>query len=109
MPNAQLRKAINLIEHGKVVAKELAIVNEKVVKLEYAVTIKDSTLAQYRIKDQLHNQMVTGYEAAITNFKQIVANNELALKTQRTMVRRQKLAKWGTFLAGLGGGYLIFR
>jgi hypothetical protein len=109
LPNTQLRKAINLIEHGKVVAKELAIVNEKVFKLEYAVTIKDSTLAQYRIKDQLHNQMVTGYEAAITNFKQIVANNELALKTQRTMVRRQKLAKWGTFLAGLGGGYLIFR
>ena len=109
LPNTQLRKAINLIEHGKVVAKELAIVNEKVVKLEYAVTIKDSTLAQFRIKDQLHNQMVTGYEAAITNFKQIVANNELALKTQRTMVRRQKLAKWGTFLAGLGGGYLIFR
>lgn len=109
LPNTQLRKAINIIENGKVVAKELDIVNQKVVKLEYAVTIKDSTLAQYRKKDQLHNQMVTGYEAAITNFKQIVANNQQALKTQRTMVRRQKLAKWGTFLAGLGGGYLIFR
>jgi len=53
--------------------------------------------------------MVTGYEAAILNYKSILANNEQSLKIQRTMVRRQKLAKWGTFLAGLGGGYLIFR
>jgi hypothetical protein len=109
LPNTQLRKAINIIEHGKVVAKELAIVNQKVTLLEYAVNLKDSTLAQYRIKDNLHNQMVTGYEAAILNYKSILANNEQSLKIQRTMVRRQKLAKWGTFLAGLGGGYLIFR
>ena len=109
LPNTQLRKAINLIEHGKVVAKELDVVNQKVSILEYAVNLKDSTLAQYRIKDQLHNQMVTRYESEITNYKTILANNEQALKIQRTMVRRQKLAKWGTFLAGLGGGYLIFR
>ena len=109
LPNTQLRKAINLIEHGKVVAKELAVVNQKVSILEYAVNLKDSTLAQYRIKDQTHNQMVTRYESAITNYKTMLANNEQSLKIQRTMVRRQKLAKWGTFLAGLGGGYLIFR
>jgi formylmethanofuran dehydrogenase subunit A len=109
LPNTQLRKAINIIEHGKVVAKELAVVNQKVSILEYAVNLKDSSLAQYRIKDQLHNQMVTRYEASITNYKTMLANNEQSLKIQRTMVRRQKLAKWGTFLAGLGGGYLIFR
>lgn len=109
LPNTQLRKAINLIEHGKVVAKELAVVKEKVTLLEYAVNLKDSTLAQYRIKDKLHNQMVTGYESAMANYKTIIQNNEQSLKTQRTMIRRQKLAKWGTFLAGLGGGYLIFR
>lgn len=109
LPNTQLRKAINLIEHGKVVAKELSVAKEKVVNLEYAVTLKDSTLAQYRIKEQLHNQIVLGYESAILNYKTMVDNYEQALKTQRTMVRRQKLAKWGTFLAGLGGGYLIFR
>jgi hypothetical protein len=49
--------------------------------------------------------MMWSYEATIDNYKKIIDNLDQKYKLQRSISRRQKLAKWGTFIAGLGGGY----
>jgi hypothetical protein len=62
-----------------------------------------------REKDALNNKMMWSFEDTIDNYKKVIENLEQKYKLQRSVSRRQKLAKWGTFIAGLGGGYLIFR
>lgn len=109
LPNSQLKTAIVKIEQGKLYKQELDLTNEKVKYLENRILMKDSVITFLKEKDSLHNKMTWIYEASIDNYKKIIDNIQEKYKLQRSISRRQKLAKWGTFLAGLGGGYLIFR
>jgi hypothetical protein len=109
LPNSQLKLAIVKIEQGKLVKQELDLTNEKVNLLEGRIVLKDSVITFLKEKDALHNKMMWSYEASIDNYKKIIDNLDQKYKLQRSIARRQKLAKWGTFIAGLGGGYLIFR
>jgi hypothetical protein len=101
--------AIVKIEQGKLVKQELDLTNEKVNLLEGRIVLKDSVITFLKEKDALHNKMMWSYEDSIDNYKKIIDNLDQKYKLQRSIARRQKLAKWGTFIAGLGGGYLIFR
>jgi hypothetical protein len=109
LPNSQLKAAIVKIEQGKILKQELDLTNEKVSLLEGRIVLKDSVITFLKEKDALHNKMMWSYEASIDNYKKIIDNLDQKYKLQRSIARRQKLAKWGTFIAGLGGGYLIFR
>jgi hypothetical protein len=109
IPNSQLKLAIVKIEQGKLVKQELDLTNEKVNLLEGRLVLKDSVITFLKEKDALNNKMMWSYEATIANYKTIVDNLDQKYKLQRSISRRQKLAKWGTFIAGLGGGFLIFR
>jgi hypothetical protein len=109
LPNSQLKAAIIKIEHGKLLKQELDLTNEKVSLLEGRIVLKDSVITFLKEKDALNNKMMWSYEASIDNYKKIIDNLDQKYKLQRSIARRQKLAKWGTFIAGLGGGYLIFR
>jgi len=109
LPNSQLKTAIVKIEQGKLYKQELDLTNEKVKYLENRITMKDSVITFLKEKDSLHNKMTWVYEASIDNYKKMIDNLQEKYRLQRSISRRQKLAKWGTFLAGLGGGYLIFR
>lgn len=109
IPNTQLKLAIVKIEQGKLYKQELEFTNEKVKLLESRIVLKDSVITFLKEKDSLHDKMMGSYESSIYNYKKIIENLEEKYKLQRSISRRQKLAKWGTFIAGLGGGYLIFR
>jgi hypothetical protein len=109
IPNSQLKLAIVKIEQGKLYKQELEFTNEKVNLLEGRIVLKDSIITFLKEKDSLHDKMMGSYESSIYNYKKIIENLEEKYKLQRSISRRQKLAKWGTFIAGLGGGYLIFR
>lgn len=109
LPNSQLKTAIVKIEQGKLYKQELEFTNEKVKLLEGRIVLKDSVITFLKEKDSLHDKMMGSYESSIYNYKKIIENLEEKYKLQRSISRRQKLAKWGTFIAGLGGGYLIFR
>ena len=109
LPNSQLKLAIVKIEQGKLYKQELDLTNEKVKVLENRIVLKDSVIIFLREKDALNNKMMWSYDDTIDNYKKIIGNLEDKYKLQRSISRRQKLAKWGTFIAGLGGGYLIFR
>jgi hypothetical protein len=101
--------AIVKIEQGKLYKQELEYTNDKVKLLEGRIVLKDSVIIFLKEKDSLHDKMMGSYESSIYNYKKIIENLEEKYKLQRSISRRQKLAKWGTFIAGLGGGYLIFR
>lgn len=109
IPNSQLKLAIVKIEQGKLVKQELDLTNEKVNLLEGRIVLKDSIITFLREKDALNNKMMWSYDDTIENYKKVIENLEQKYKLQRSISRRQKLAKWGTFIAGLGGGFLIFR
>ena len=109
LPNSQLKAAIVKIEQGKLYKQELELTNQKVNLLEGRIFLKDSIITFLKEKNVLHEKMMWSYEASIDNYKKIVDNLDQKYKLQRTIARRQKFAKWGTFIAGLGGGYLIFR
>jgi hypothetical protein len=109
IPNSQLKLAIVKIEQGKLYKQELELTNQKVNLLEGRIVLKDSVITFLKEKNALHEKMMWSYEATIDNYKKIVDNLDQKYKLQRSISRRQKLAKWGTFIAGLGGGYLIFR
>jgi hypothetical protein len=109
LPNSQLKLAIVKIEQGKLYKQELDLTNEKVKVLENSIVLKDSMIIFLRDKDALNNKMMWSYDDTIDNYKKMIGNLEDKYKLQRSISRRQKLAKWGTFIAGLGGGYLIFR
>ena len=101
--------AIVKIEQGKLYKQELELTNQKVNLLEGRIVLKDSVITFLKEKNALHEKMMWSYESTIDNYKKIVDNLDQKYKLQRSISRRQKLAKWGTFIAGLGGGYLIFR
>lgn len=109
IPNSQLKLAIVKIEQGKLYKQELELSNQKVNLLEGRIVLKDSIITFLREKDALNNKMMWSYDDTIENYKKVIENLEQKYKLQRSVSRRQKLAKWGTFIAGLGGGFLIFR
>ena len=109
LPNSQLKAAIVKIEQGKLVKEELDLTNQKVNLLEGRIVLKDSVITFLKEKNALYDKMMWSYESSIDNYKKIIDNLDQKYKLQRTIARRQKLAKWGTFIAGLGGGFLIFR
>jgi len=89
--------------------RELEVTKEKVNLLEGRIVLKDSVITFLKEKTALYDKMMWSYEGSIDNYKKIIENLDKKYKLQRSIARRQKLAKWGTFIAGLGGGYLIFR
>ena len=68
IPNTQLRKAINLIENGKVVKKELELSNERTVLLEYRISTKDSIISQYVKKEDNWKKIDANYKTQIFHY-----------------------------------------
>lgn len=107
LPNIKLRKAIVLIERGKVTESQLMLREIKILNLEQIIKNQDSTLNEYIRVDSLKSAMIMNYKklaendlARIKNYKY---NEELYVK----QLRRQKFKKWVTLIAGIGIGYLI--
>ena len=109
IPNNQLRKAINLIENGKVVKQELEIVKERSVVLEYRLSVKDSTINEYLSKEKNWKNLDKNYKNQIFNYQEYGKNTQIIFEKQRKEIRNQKLKKWMGILAGVGIGYVIGR
>lgn len=107
IPNNQLRKAINLIENGKVVKQELDLYKERYTILEYRVSVKDSTISQYLLKESLWDKKDANYKKQIINYEEYANNSQRIYEQQRKEIRGQKLKKWAGILCGIGIGYVI--
>jgi hypothetical protein len=107
IPNTQLRKAINLIENGKVIKKELELSNERTVLLEYRISTKDSIISQYVNKEDNWKKIDANYNSQIFNYKEYGRNTQRIFEEQRKQIRSLKFKKWLGILAGFGIGYII--
>lgn len=109
LPNSQLKKAINLIEEGKVVKKELEITNNKVKNLEEFLNHKDKIINEFKRKDSLSQTAISSYEQAVINFNSQLKNAENINKIQKKIINRQKFRKILALGLGFGAGFLIFK
>ena len=107
IPNVQLRKAINIIENGKIVKKELDLLNQNYVLLEYRISVKDSIINQYIKKEMYWNKIESNYKAQIENYKRYTTNSQNIFQEQRKKIRNLQFKKWLGILAGVGIGYVI--
>ncbi len=107
IPNTQLRKAINLIENGKVLKKELELVTERTVVLEYRISTKDSIITEYLKKENNWEKLDANYKKQLSNYDNYAKNTQRIFEEQRKQIRGLKFKKWLGILAGFGIGYVI--
>jgi hypothetical protein len=107
LPLNQLKIAINKIEEGKVMAKEIVLLKDKLQSVERRVVVKDSLILVYIKNESNYRRLINNYESNISNNATIVANLEKSLKYQKKVANRQKLQKWMVAVLGVGLGYLI--
>ena len=107
IPNTKLRRAIILIERGKVSESQLMLKEAKIYTLEQIIINQDSTIKEFGKRDSILVNMVMNYkkiaENDLTMIKNLKYNETLYVK----QLRRQKFKKWITLFAGVGIGYLI--
>ena len=107
LPNAQLKKAINLIEKGKVVEEELVATKELLKNSETRLSLKDSIIGKYQLSEKEYKSLVTNFENNLNNDKRIIYNLETQIKLSKKIARRQKLSKYILGILGVSIGYLI--
>lgn len=107
LPLNQLKIAINKIEEGKVMVKEIGLLKDKLQSVERRIVVKDSLILVYIKNESNYRRLINNYESNISNNATIVANLEKSLKYQKKVANRQKLQKWMVAVLGVGLGYLI--
>lgn len=94
LPLPQVKKAINLIEKGKVVEKELELSKEAILILEKRIVVKDSIISAQNLKEDTYKSIVANYKQSVSNSEEIVSNLEKSLVLERRRARRQGFMKW---------------
>ena len=107
IPNSQLRKAINLIEKGKVVQEELNLTKERSNYLENRLNIKDSIIFHYASKEQYYKKIDSNYNVEIGNYKQVIFNDKIIYNLQNSKIVGLKRKKWFYLAIGSLTTYLI--
>jgi hypothetical protein len=107
IPNYQLRKAINLIEKGKVTQEELDSTKQLVVYLNNRIEKKDSILMLYGQRD-LNWKSIDGInKEKIGNLNKVITNSNKIIDIQAKSIRRGKFGKIALLVLGFGAGVLI--
>ena len=107
IPNYQLRKAINLIEQGKVAQEELDSTKQLVVYLNKRINTKDSILLRYGQKDQYWKKIDGVNKEKIGNLNQVIDNQNKVIGIQSKSIRRGKIGKFAMLALGFGAGIII--
>ena len=107
IPNYQLRKAINLIEKGKVAQEELDSTKQLVVYLNNRIEKKDSILMLYGQRDLNWKKIDGVNKEKIGNLNQVITNSNKIIDIQAKSIRRGKFGKIALLALGFGAGVLI--
>jgi hypothetical protein len=107
IPNYQLRKAINLIEQGKVAQEELDSTKQLVVYLNKRINTKDSILLRYGQKDQYWKKIDGVNKEKIGNLNKVIDNQNKVIGIQSKSIRRGKIGKFAMLALGFGAGIII--
>jgi hypothetical protein len=107
IPNNQLRKAINLIEKGKVAQEELDSTKQIVVYLNKRIEKKDSILILYGERDLNWKKIDGVNKDKIGNLNQVITNSNKIIDIQAKSIRRGKFGKIALLVLGFGAGIII--
>lgn len=107
LPASQLKKAINLIEKGKVTEEELNLTKSALKLSENRIAVKDSIILNLNNKETAYKSIIQNYKKNLENVAEMVENLENSITLERKRVKRQKFSKWVLALGGLGLGVLI--
>lgn len=108
LPNSQLRKAISLIEKGKVTEKELELTKEKMALLEARLTNKDSVINHYSLLENDYKAIVKNQEKIIHDNNVQASNYEQIISLKTKQFRNQVKKKWVAIGVGVVIGFLAF-
>jgi hypothetical protein len=108
LPNSQLRKAISLIEKGKVTEKELELTKEKMGLLESRLLNKDSLINRYTHIENDYKVIVKNQDKIIEDNKLQSSNYEKIISLKTKQVRNQVKKKWIGIAVGVVVGFLAF-
>jgi len=108
LPNSQLRKAISLIEKGKVTEKELELTKEKMGLLESRLLNKDSLINRYTHIENDYKGIVKNQDKIIQDNKLQASNYEKIISLKAKQVRNQVKKKWIGIAVGVVVGFLAF-
>lgn len=107
LPIEQVKKAISIIEVGKVQQEELILTKKALQIAENRLILKDSVIYYNSLKDKMYLSIIEGYKKNLSNSNQIVSNLEHNLKVEERQTRIQKSLKWVFVAVGFAGGFLI--
>jgi len=109
IPNKQLKRAITLIELGKVYKQELNASSLKISKLESLIKTKDEIIDEHKKKNQYNDSIIVAYKEVVENMNKNLSNAEISFSLQTKKLRKERFKKWGTLFVGVATGYLIFK
>ncbi len=107
IPNEQLRKAINLIEQGKITKEELDSTKQLVLFLNKRINTKDSILIRYGQKDQYWKKIDGVNKEKIGNLNQVISNQNKVIEIKDYTIRKQKKIGIMKLLLGVALGFFI--
>jgi hypothetical protein len=107
IPNEQLRKAINLIEQGKITKEELDSTKQLVLYLNKRINTKDSILIRYGQKDQYWKKIDGVNKEKIGNLNQVISNQNKVIEIKDYTIRKQKKIGIMKLLLGVALGFFI--
>ena len=107
IPNEQLRKAINLIEQGKITKEELDSTKQLVLYLNKRINTKDSILIRYGQKDQYWKKIDGVNKEKIGNLNLVISNQNKVIEIKDYTIRKQKKIGIIKLLLGVSLGFFI--
>ena len=108
IPSVHLKKAINIIENGKVIKQELALTQSKSKTQDSLLATKDIIINAYAKKDSIYNKSIESYKIAAINFQEIIKNQEQVFDIQQGLLRKEKRKKFIYLPIGILIGFAIF-
>jgi len=107
IPNEQLKKAINLIEQGKVCKDEVQLLKSKIVQLDSSITNKNKLIAEYQKNLGYQDTIISGYAGVVKNLQKSIANGVQTFALQKEKLKKERYKKWAALTIGVAFGLMI--
>lgn len=109
IPVTQLKKAITLIEQGKVCRDEVQILKTQNAILENQVSTKDSIITRYKKNESDYRVSIKYYKDMNVNYEEIIDNLDENIKIHQKFIKKQKFNRYLYALGGLAVGFFILK
>jgi len=107
IPVTKLRKAVFLIEQGKLCESENALLYKVIDNLETKIVTKDSIITIYKKNEADYKTVIRYYQDMNKNGEEVIKNLDENLGIYQKLIKRQKFNKYLYVFVGLGIGFFI--